>query len=98
MSAERKPRKVTNELERTTRQLAVFNKNIQNLQREKMELKALISNMRIEKKHAEKTSKECRHNAEKFHQASCTISKVTDRKENNNDMMNKEIQMVKMHI
>lgn len=87
-----------NELERTTRQLAVFNKNIANLEREKAELKALISNMKLEKKHAVKQGKEARHNAEKFHQASCTIQKVTDRKENGNDMMAKEILKVKKEV
>ena len=54
--------------------------------------------MKLEKKHAVRQGKEARHNAEKFHQASCTIQKVTDRKENGNDMMAKEILKVKKEV
>ena len=71
---------------------------ISQLQMEKNELQDLIRNMRLEKKHADKTAKEMKHNAEKFHQASVTIHKVTDRKENSNDMMSKEIEKVKEEV
>ena len=39
-----------------------------------------------------------KHNTEKFHQASVTINKVTNRKENSSDMINKDIQVAKEDI
>ena len=58
----------------------------------------MIAQLKLDIKHTHQEEKRARQDGERFHQAACTISKVTDRKENDSDMINHEISNIREEI